>query len=123
MQVLNSTSVSLKLEFLNITHDKIKCINETAITTQQPKYSDILKNNHHSSKKSRAKYLQTYVDINTKMKPLEVNIKLIKVKIIRNGDILIGYIENLSDLYEIKQMHGLNLRICVINTTTLTYFV
>lgn len=134
LATLNSTFTSLKNEFIKLSTDNIMSIKGSA-TVVQPAYSDVLKNKSQPAiiirpKNQDQSIAQTKADINNKINPIDVNIKLSKVKNVKNGGVLIGCRDKedneklkniaeakLSDSYVVKEFRGINPRIRVVGIT------
>lgn len=134
LSTLTSTFISLKNEFLKLTSDKLTNLNETKVINQ-PKYSDILRSKSQPAviiqpKKQDQPNAQTKSDINEKINPLASELRLSKVKNIKNGGMLIGCKskadndkfkklaqETLADSYEVREVRGISPRIRVVGIT------
>lgn len=135
LSLLDSTFVSLKSDFMKIAAEKFDTLNEPPSSVHRPNYADALKNKSQPAvivlpKNQNQSNIQTKSDIKEKINPIESNLKLSKVRNVKNGGILIGcqtqednekfskmVQDKLSDSYEIREVRGINPRIRVVGIT------
>lgn len=135
ISTLNDTVERLKADILKLTENKTCNCDESKVSENKPKYSDILKNKTNPAviiqpRNQSQEYSQTRSELLKKINPVSSNIQLSKVVNVKNGGVLVSCSnknenekfkkmveENLSDSYVIREVHGVHPRVRIVGIT------
>lgn len=127
---LNTVFADLKTNFLKVAESKL-----SAPAQEAPKYSEIIKNKTQPAvivkpKNTEQSTTKTKMDINRNINTVDSNLKVSKVKNVKNGGILLGFSskeenlrfkklasDKLSENYDIKEVKGVQPRIKIVGMT------